>query len=95
MVLYTLCHVLALQALSLSELLNEQAGQGEHCSGSLQDFGPPLCLLVVDGSHLHRQAVALSVQITLPLRTHLLHHLPTLGWMYLSHLVRTQYQSRH
>lgn len=72
MALYTLCHVLSVQALSLPELLDEQAVQGEHGSGGLQDFGPPLSLQVVDGSHLNRQAVRLRAQIILSLPLHLL-----------------------
>ncbi len=85
--LYTLGHVLALQALSLPELLYKQGVQSEHCSECLQDFGPPFSLLVVDSGHLHRQAVGLRAKIILSLPLHLLHHLPELDHMVLSHLV--------
>ncbi|KAK6320985.1 hypothetical protein J4Q44_G00079610 [Coregonus suidteri] len=47
------------QAPAGTQLLSEQALDAKQSSGGLQDPGPPLNLLIVEGSHLHGQAVCL------------------------------------
>lgn len=85
--------VLSVQALSLSELLSEQAVQGEHGLGGLQDLGPPLGPLVVDGGHLCGQTVCLTAQLVLSLLLHLLLHLQQLQrTCFCHHLAKTHIQ---
>lgn len=63
------------QAPAGSQVFCEQALDGEQSSGGLQDPGPPLSLLIVEGGHLHGQAVCLVLELYLPLTTHLLQDL--------------------
>lgn len=85
--LYTLGHVLSLQALSLPELIYEMALQGENSFGGLQDFGPPLSFLIMKCGHLHGQAIGLREQLVLSLHAHLFHYLPKSERMYFSQIV--------